>query len=297
MNLKRDVKILALKTILTAPGSNPVVAAPILRLIRQGYGPVLHGSPGVKTAATACLSVDFDVTVPSRFEDNRKGTLALVELARRYRIPITWAVCGMSAENDMKSYSALAESGGQDEVGVHTYSHIDATKATPEEFRSDIARCMQVLGLESPTTFVFPWNRENHFDVLRQMGFRVFRGRARAIGAPVPKEGLWNVRPVYYMDRKSFGGEALIKKYVDVCVALSTPFHLWTHPWSLVSGGRTDQGLRTLESVFEYLVEKREDASLKTTTLGEIAMALDSAIAQSGEDDEPKLEPPSAIAR
>ena len=273
MNLKRDVKILALKTVLSAPGSTPVMAAPILRMIRQGYGPI---SPGAKAVpAAACMSVDFDVTVPSRFEDNRKGTLALVELARRYRVPVTWAVCGSSAENDMRSYSALAD-GGEDEVGVHTYSHIDALKATPEEFRSDIERCLQVLGLESPKTFVFPWNRENHFDVLRQMGFRVFRGKARAIGNPVVKGGLWNVRPVCYLDRRSFGGEALIKKYIDVCIALSTPFHLWTHPWSLAPGGSAE-GLRTLESVFGYIDEKRKDGGLMTSTLGGLADSLDSA--------------------
>lgn len=298
MNLKRDIKILALETVLSGPGSNPVVAAPVLRLIRQGYGPISHEGPDERSLpATACVSVDFDVTIPSRFEDNRKGTLALVDLARRYSIPISWAVCGKSAEKDMRSYGAIADSGGQDEIGVHTYSHMDATKATSEEFRGDIERCLQVLGLESPQTFVFPWNRENHFDVLRQMGFRAFRGRARAIGNPVLKEGLWNVRPVYYMDRKSFGAEALIKKYVDVCAALSTPFHLWTHPWSLASGGKTDEGMRSLEAVFQHIVEKREDSHLKTTTLGEIAAMMDSAGGQRRESYAPKLEPTSAMAQ
>ncbi|HUH82779.1 MAG TPA: hypothetical protein VLX33_02740, partial [Nitrososphaerales archaeon] len=101
MNLKRDIKILALETVLSGPGSNPVVAAPVLRLIRQGYGPISHEGPGERSLpATACVSVDFDVTIPSRFEDNRKGTLALVDLARRYGIPMSWAVCGKSAEKD-----------------------------------------------------------------------------------------------------------------------------------------------------------------------------------------------------
>ena len=298
MNLKRDVKILALKTVLSSSGSSPMMAAPILRMIRQGYGPFSGGSSGEKALpAVACISVDFDVTVSSRFEDNRKGTLALVELARRYRVPITWAVCGESAENDMKSYSALADTGGQDEVGVHTYSHIDATKATADEFRSDLERCLQVLGLDSPATLVFPWNRENHFEVLRQMGFRVFRGKARAIGNPVLKGGLWNVRPVYYMDRKSFGGEELVRKYIDVCAALSAPFHLWTHPWSIVSGGNADQGLRTLESVFEYIVEKRKAAEMTTATLGELASTLDSATGRPTAREAPKLEHDATIAQ
>ena len=248
------------------------MAKPILRLIRQGYGPIPKEG---EATPSVCVSVDFDVTVPSRFDDNRKGTFALLELAGRYDVPITWAVCGKSAEADMRSYSAIADS-KKDEVGVHTYSHIDATAASAEEFRSDIARCVQVLGLDSPRFFAFPWNREARFDVLRELGFRVFRGKKRAIGSPVRKDGLWNVRPVYYVDQKSVGAEPLMKQYVDVCVALSIPFHLWTHPWSLVSKGDTGPMMRTLENLFAYVSERRAGGELATTTLGEIAAALDS---------------------
>jgi len=197
-------------------------------------------------------------------------------LARRYRIPITWAICGKSAEADMNSYSAIADSSRQDEVGVHTYSHIDATRASTEEFRSDIERCIKVLELESPQTFVFPWNRVGHFDVLKQLGFKVFRGKERAIGVPIRTAGLWNVRPVYYVDRKSRGAETLIKKYVDICVALSAPLHIWTHPWCLASAGKPDPVMDTLESVFRYVAEKREGGELRTMTLGELATSLDS---------------------
>ena len=247
------------------------MAGPILRLLRQGYGPI----PKEREATpSVCISVDFDVTVPSRFDDNRNGTLALLELAGRYEVPVTWAVCGKSAEADMKSFSAIAGT-RRDEVGVHTYSHVDATVASAEEFRSDVQRCIQVLGLDSPRSFVFPWNREAHFDVLRGLGFRVFRGKKRSIGMPVRKGGLWNVRPVYYVDQKSAGAESLMKQYVDVCVSLSTPFHLWTHPWSLVSRGDTRPLMRTLESLFAHISERRARGELATTTLGELAAGLD----------------------
>jgi peptidoglycan/xylan/chitin deacetylase (PgdA/CDA1 family) len=282
-NLRRDAKILALRTISSAPGSNPVMAAPILKLIRQGYGPISH--PTEREAAllaSACVSVDFDVTVPSRFDDNRRGTSSLIELARRYEIPITWAVCGNSAEKDMKSYLAIADSAGHDEIGVHTYSHLDATRASEEEFRADVQRCVRVLGLDSPRTFVFPWNREAHFRVLDQLGFRVFRGKARAIGNPILTQGIWNVRPVYYLDRKSLGAESLIKKYVDVCVALSTPFHLWTHPWAVASG-HGESPLKPLESVFAHIAEKRDDGEIRTATLGEMAASLDALRASAKE--------------
>jgi polysaccharide deacetylase len=240
------------------------------------HGPISTTPAGKRRPPTvACITVDFDVTVSSRYENNRKGTIALSELAARYRIPITWAVCGKSAEADMRSYSAMMDSSHDNEIGVHTYSHIDATVTPADEFRSDVEQCIQVLGLDSPRTFVFPWNREGNFEVLRAMGFRVFRGKDRAIGNPVLKEGIWNVRPVYYVDQKSRGAESLMKKYVDLSVLLSTPFHLWTHPWSLVMGGKTEPMIETLESLFTYIVEKKEQKVLMTTTLGGIAASLD----------------------
>jgi len=267
LNPKRGAKKLAVGTAIF----NARLAPTALKLLKMGYGPLPEG-PGGKS--TACVSVDFDVTQPSRFDDNRKGTLALCELAARYGVPITWAVCGKSAEEDMRSYSAIAEAAGGSEIGVHTYSHLDATVAGKDEFRSDIERCIQVLGLASPRTFVFPWNREAHFDVLQSMGFRVYRGKDRAVGAPIVNQGLWNVRPVYYVDQKSRGAESLIKRYVDLCIHYSTPFHLWTHPWAMVVGGGTSEMLRTLESLFAYIVEMRAGKSMETSTLGAIAATL-----------------------
>jgi hypothetical protein len=267
LNPKRGAKRLAV----SAAISNAGLAPTALKLLRIGYGPLPVEPRGT---STACVSVDFDVTQPSRFDDNRKGTLALCELSARYGIPLTWAVCGRSAEEDMRSYSAIAEAAGGSEIGVHTYSHLDATAATKDDFRSDIERCIQVLGLASPRTFVFPWNREAHFDVLQSLGFRVYRGKDRAIGAPILNQGLWDVRPVYYVDQKSRGAESLMKRYVDLCIHYSTPFHLWTHPWALVVGGETTEMMRTLESLFAYIVEMRDGKSLETSTLGAVAATL-----------------------
>jgi peptidoglycan/xylan/chitin deacetylase (PgdA/CDA1 family) len=273
LNLKRGAKALTVDAVASPLGSSPLAAKALLSLLKLEYGPVPRqggGAPG-----RACISVDFDVTVPSRFDDNRAGTLALVELAARYRIPITWAVCGKSAEKDMRSYSAIADPTGENEIGVHTYSHLDATVSTAEEFRTDIVRCIQSLGLDSPSTFVFPWNREAHFDVIRGLGFRVFRGKSRAIGNPVLKEGVWNVRPVYYVDQKSEGAESLMMKYLDLCIDLSVPFHLWTHPWALVKGGDVRPMMGTLESLFTHMSKRRDAGDLIVTTLGSLSATLD----------------------
>ncbi|HME19454.1 MAG TPA: polysaccharide deacetylase family protein [Nitrososphaerales archaeon] len=275
MSLKRSAKRLAVKSVSSQVGSSALVSREVLRALRLEYGPFDHKLPAAAPKAVSCISVDFDVTNPTRFHDNRKGTLALLELADRYRMPITWAICGRSAEDDMTSYSAILDASTTHELAVHTYSHIDATRCGAQEFRDDIVRCIQSLGLDSPRSFVFPWNREAHFEVLRDLGFRAFRGKHRAIGTPVKEEGLWNIRPVYYVDQKSRGAGSLIGSYIDLCVNRSAVFHLWTHPWSIATGGRTEPMQKTLEQVFEHLARRREEGVLATLTLGRIASILD----------------------
>src|SRR5690348_12369340 len=130
MHLKRTAKSFALSTALSRIGTNNLVSRAILKGLKLGYEP----SGGT---ALACVSIDFDVTLPSRFQANRDGTLAILEAAEAHDIPITWAICGDAAEKDPKSYDAILNSSHDHEIGVHTYSHLNATRTTREEFRAD----------------------------------------------------------------------------------------------------------------------------------------------------------------
>ena len=283
LNLRRRIKEAAMRSVNSPLGGNQRIARALLWTLRTDY----HGSGSNPAAgrigrASCCITIDFDVSVPSRFEANRKGTSALLELADAYNIPLTWAVCGKSAEDDLKSYSAIVSASTRDEVGVHTYGHIDAAASTRERFQSDVKMCIQTLGLESPRSFVFPWNREAHHDVLVELGFKAFRGKDRAIGVPTRESGLWNVRPVYYLDQKSIGAESLIKRYVDFCVRYSGVFHLWSHPWSLTVDGNTKPMEETLGSVFEYISEKRRQGLMQPFTMGDLAASLEAESAPMG---------------
>ncbi|MDA4126811.1 MAG: polysaccharide deacetylase family protein [Thaumarchaeota archaeon] len=251
------------------------------------FGPFPARDP-LDFAAASCVSVDFDVTEQSRFDDNRMGTMALLRLADRHEIPITWAMCGRSAEEDVNSYSAIVDSSTRHEIGVHTYSHLDATASTAEEFRADVQKCVQTLRVRSPQTFVFPWNREAHFDVLSELGFRVYRGANRAIGRPVQRGGLWNIRPVYYVDAKSEGAQSLMKSYVDLCIKRRSIFHLWLHPWSIMIRGRAEPMSDTLDEVFAYMHRKKTEGKMDLLTMGELANRLDQA---SGPGESPKAFP------
>jgi len=280
IHLKRTAKALALEAA-KAPiiSSSETVTRTMLQGLKVGFeSPRASARYPWRERSAACVSIDFDVTRAGREAPNRMGTFALLELSEKYGIPMTWAICGRTAEEDPKAYSRIVDSVERQEIGVHTYSHIDASLADAQEFEEEIARCIDFLGLPSPPrTFVFPWNREAHFDVLKKMGFTAYRGSNRVVGGLSKARGLWNIPPIYYVDLKSIGGASIMKRYVDICIRHRAVFHLWTHPWSIVEeGGSAERMVRTtLEPVFEHLSRKRDQGLVRTSTMGGIASALE----------------------
>ena len=75
------------------------------------------------------------------------------------------------------------------------------------------------------------------------------------------------------MDEKSYGAEWLMKKYLDVCISWNSVFHLWLHPWSAVLGnddsGKFVRG--TIDPLFSYIKQKRDEGILAVSTMGELA--------------------------
>ena len=280
LNLKRTMKNVAVDGArLSASMGAGFVTRGVLKEIQIDYdaSPAGIRYPGNAKAAT-CISVDFDVTEPERYGPNGAGTEKLLELSEKYEIPLTWAICGKTAEEDQKSYQRILDSPVKQEIGIHTYSHMDALKVGPAEYEEDIRRCLDAMGLKSaPRTFIFPWNRENHFEVIRRMGFRTYRGKKRVVGPPDRSNGLWNERPVYYVDQKSYGAESLMMKYADLCAQTSAVFHLWTHPWSLVMAGDPNPTFKTLDPVFNHLHEMRRRGDLAVCTMGDLADYFDAA--------------------
>ncbi|MDA4126847.1 MAG: polysaccharide deacetylase family protein [Thaumarchaeota archaeon] len=274
MNVKRGAKAVALGFVVSRGSAKPdAISTTALRMMKIGLGRGLESGYEKRTKAAACISVDFDVTREERYPWNRKGTAALIRLSEAHGIPLTWAVCGKTAEEDPKAYESILASTVKQEIGVHTYSHIYADNTTEEEYERDIERCIEVLGVSSrPISFVFPKNREGHFGLLRRLGFKSYRGAHRVIGAPVVNGGLWNIRPVYYVDPKSLHAAGLIKRFIDACIARSGVFHLWTHPWSLSINGDVDKMVsEVMEPVLSHLEEKNKAGVLSLSTMGRLS--------------------------
>lgn len=279
MKMKRTAKAAALGLVASRDSAAPdSLSAAALRVMKIGLEKGLDSGYEKGARAAACISVDFDVTSGERYPWNHEGTAALLRLSEAHGIPLTWAICGKTAEEDREAYESILACSMRQEIGVHTYSHIYANATSEEEYRRDIEKCIKVLGLSSPpTTFVFPKNREGHFRLLKDMGFKSYRGARRVIGAPAENEGLWNIRPVYYVDPKSLHAAGLIRKFVDACVARSAVFHLWTHPWSLAIGGKVETMVSdVMEPVFAHLEEKSKSGLLSLTTMGQLSGFLGS---------------------
>ena len=230
--------------------------------------------PGGKRAA-ACVSLDFDVTRESRAEANHTGTHLLLYCAERYGIPLTWAICGMTAEKDPEPFEAVMHAGETHEIASHTYSHLRVDAATPAELEADMEKWRTAVGELNPRTFIFPYNRLGNFETLRRLGFTNYRGEERMIGAPLAENGFCNIPPVMYLSGRSGGTVATAKLFVDICVRYRSVFHIWSHPWNLSrEGDPTKYSELVLNPIFSYLKEKQDEGSLQLCTMGQLTHSM-----------------------
>jgi len=284
LKLKRQAK----KTILSAGARSAMPKFLVdltLKRLKIGFRPASMKSIGKVSLCNykggadgaCCISIDFDHPFqhPEKRSINPKGAIALVELSEKYNVPLTWAICGAPVLRDREAYGRILESTVQQEIGVHTFSHRDLTdpSCSDDEARSEIIRCIETLGIDKrPTTFVFPWNRESKYNILVEQGFTAYRSKNRFLGYPMKEHGLWNIPPVYYLDEKSYGAADLVKRFVDFSVSRGCVLHLWSHPWSLSVNGDVRRYVEdTLEPIFQYLAEKRDEHHLWLCTMGELA--------------------------
>lgn len=278
LKAKRLAKSTALGLALaTHSNLSPSLTRRVLTVARVGYDPPRHlvTYPGGATSA-CCISIDFDATVPERELPNRQGTESLVALGERYRIPMTWAICGRTAENDRRAYDMIASAPVRHEIGVHTYSHIDVSKCSEAELEQEIEKCIEVLALsERPKTFIFPWNRTGHFDAVKKLGFIAYRAKERTIGYPRKANGLWNIAPVFYLDKNALGAAGLIRRTIDFCIDSGSVFHLWLHPWSVVDPSPDEYSRQVLEPTFSYMEKKRSEGKLSVLTMRSLAEWLE----------------------
>ena len=107
-----------------------------------------------------------------------KSVLALLDLLSKHRVEATFFVLGWVAERHPDLIREVENRGH--EIGSHSYAHRLITSMTPEEFRTDLARSLEVLarlvkqpviGFRAPSFSVTRktwWSLE----IMRSMGIR-----------------------------------------------------------------------------------------------------------------------------
>ncbi len=243
---------------------------------RQAYPVSMAAFPSGSRGAL-CFSVDFDH--PHRRGMDRRllsdGTKALVELSEKYRIPLTWAICVQTAREEPELLREILLSKARKEIAFHTYSHLDLSDPSigQERLREDFSQGIKHLEeFGKPNCFVFPFNREGHYDILTEFGFASYRGSegGHKLMYPSIRNDLWDIHASYYV-RESEPFAFVPKTLLRLAVRFGSVAHLWTHPWSVQVSGDTDKFTRrVLEPTFELASKMRDEGSLWTATMQEI---------------------------
>jgi polysaccharide deacetylase family protein (PEP-CTERM system associated) len=102
----------------------------------------------------------------------------LLDLLDELGVSATFFVAGVTAERHPGALTDVVARGH--EVGCHGYDHVRAYRQTPEEFRQDVVRCVDVIericGI-TPVGYRAPWCSITNdslwaHDILRDLGFR-----------------------------------------------------------------------------------------------------------------------------
>lgn len=172
------------------------------------------------------ITVDYDTAQKADSEEAHiEGARLILDLSRRFEVPVTWAVCGERADRDISLFEEVKASLG--ELAYHTYSHRLIPQMSSEELQEDHRRWVALVG-RSPTSLVFPHNEEGMFPELVRLGFKAFRPRAHRVGIPYASQGMVAVPPV-----TAFGPDTdyrVLLSYVGLCRRYGAVAHFWTHP-------------------------------------------------------------------
>ncbi len=198
----------------------------------------------------------------------------------------------------------IQRSPGGHEVASHGFSHIIAGDpgCSRDTFDSEVRASMKAagdVGVEL-VSMVHPRNRIGHVDVLREHGFRSYRGRRpvtapsglrerlidlavgseRTVVRPIEEDGIWNLPAtiMFDVDARPRTWKLWIRQVerrLDQAVAQQSLFHLWFHPHNLRD--HPDAAFAALDHICERAARHRDAGRLDTVTMGGLADRLDAS--------------------
>lgn len=165
----------------------------------------------------------------------------------------------------------ILESNVEQEIGCHTFSHIDCRDeiCSPEVFDSEINACKRAASGYNIKlkTFVHPAHTIGNIERLALHGFSSYRtDYENVLGYPVKHDsGIWEIKntaALYYRNKWSLDYHIYrYKKIIDRAIRTNTVCCLWFHP-SL----EKEYIDIVFASLFKYLDNNRKEILISTTS-------------------------------
>lgn len=269
----------------------------------------------------------------------RKSVDILLQLFDKYRIPATWATVGHlfldhcsndsgMLHGDMPRFKdnwyasdpgtnilkdplyygkdfleRILSSNVTHEIGYHTFSHVPLSECNIDVARAEIAKSIEI-GKEWGITFksfVYPEHKVGHLDVLRDFGFKVYRGScigdkpynqnvlakapafalSRIIAPPtypIFRDGIWEIpASIYFYDPifPSLLQKTLIfraKMGLRNAMKQNKIFHIYLHPENILLQPSL---ANKLNDFLAYVAKCRDSGNLNIKTMGDLAAQLE----------------------
>jgi len=266
----------------------------------------------------------------------RKAIDLLLNLFEKYNIPATWAVIGhllldhcekengmphkdmprfkknwyscdpcTDIQRDLSYYGKdiiekILSSQVKHEIGYHSFSHVIFSECNREIANAEIKEGIKLAKEFSVTfkSFVFPQDKIGHLDLLKENGFRIYRGRIFKRGninqsVPIRKingavdviiarpvesklvDGIWEIpSSMLFSAPFPFIYSLLPRAKLGIYRAMRSNkiFHVWLHPQDLLYYSLLT---KSLDKLLGFISKKRVEGKIEVMTMGELADVLD----------------------
>lgn len=270
-----------------------------------------------------CLSIDTELLwgrkknadrfVPA-VKKARWVVQQLLRLFKKYQFPATWAIVGeLFNQGDPLWHTPdvikLIQNTPLQEIACHSFSHLDFSRASANQAELEIQKCLLMAKKNNIklSSFVYPYNKINHLNILVKNGFLTYRGPAPnwfsrfplvkkileiidfllllppPATKPTPNPlGLINIpASMYYVSRRGcrrFLPISFRVKKAMLGIARASKqkkvFHLWLHEIDLSAD--TKEMICGLESIIKYASRLQKKNQLQIKNMKQIAADLKS---------------------
>lgn len=242
-----------------------------------------------------CISIDTELLwgrkdldysgFISKTKKERYIIKKLLNLFKKYNIPVTWAIVGKLKENGTDLWSGKdiinwIKNDKIHELASHSYSHEDFTKISKEKAQKEFSN-------PKGNSFIFPRNHISHLNLLKKNGFKSYRGKDKSefelliprqtpTSLPINRNGIFEIpSSMYFVSARGIRkhiplGLRYLKSKIGINAAISKKeiFHLWFHPVDFADN--TEKLLLELEKIIKYADIKRKQKKLEIKTMEQI---------------------------